>query len=492
MGTTRITFRPKGATVAMAKAVYARYAGAAIGIAPLLAAFRRDGAAVLFESARNGALASYDSRLEYFLFLGFVIAGACVWARLCARSTNPYLSPGNPVVLAAASLLATAAAEICVVLGGPAAVGLAGTGFMGLAVAVWIAVVTPAWGAALSSFNRHAAMGVIAFGLLVSLVPSTVGAFVDGTFKPLVAVLPLVSGALLVTLFRGDLTTAPEPVPLSLRTPDGSVTFAIQRYPLFLAALVLLGGVIRGFLNNGSFINAHNPANNLTTHVVAVTLVLSVLFVATRYDKTSLGLRRAWGLLFAFLLGSLLLIAFLSVEIAPLVPLGRSLVIAGNTCLTVLFWTMLVCMQPRGGVARFEAYAVVEALAALCSYLLTPAFAQYLGISLENQVFGCSLATAFVLAIATFAFLGNGGPREEKPRLGTLEICQALAPVYGLTEREVQICALLAQGHTLEAIASQLGLSANTVRSYSKDLYRKLGVHKKQEIVELIAQQREG
>ena len=67
-----------------------------------------------------------------------------------------------------------------------------------------------------------------------------------------------------------------------------------------------------------------------------------------------------------------------------------------------------------------------------------------------------------------------------------LETCQELAPRYGLTEREVQICALLAQGHTLDAVADRLGLSANTVRSYSKDLYRKLGVHKKQEVVELV------
>ena len=35
-------------------------------------------------------------------------------------------------------------------------------------------------------------------------------------------------------------------------------------------------------------------------------------------------------------------------------------------------------------------------------------------------------------------------------------------------------------------MANRLGLSANTVRSYSKDLYRKLGVHKKQEVVELV------
>ena len=177
-----------------------------------------------------------------------------------------------------------------------------------------------------------------------------------------------------------------------------------------------------------------------------------------------------------------------------MLPLGRSLVIAGNTCLTALFWALLVFVQqeaPHRDAARFELYVVAEALASFCSYLFTPAFAQYLGISLETQVFGCSLATAFVLAVAAFAFLGNGETglddrQATEAARSPLETCQELAPRYGLTEREVQICALLAQGHTLDAVADRLGLSANTVRSYSKDLYRKLGVHKKQEVVELV------
>ena len=474
----------------MARATAATYLGATVGVAPLLAVFRRDGAAVLFEGAAGSAAATYDSRLEYFLFLGFVVIGACAWAYGCARSGRRLAS--NPILLGAASVGATLTTGLFVGLGSQ---GFGGALLAALGLAAWVVLATPAWGMVLSHMKRKEAMGVIACALLVSLLPSTLGAFIEGALKPLVIALPLVSGGLLVTLFRPSLAAddalSTQAAPARDTQPHGRITVEVQRYPLFFAALVLLGGVIRGFLNNGSFINAHNPANNLTTHVIAAVLVLGVLFVASRYSKTSTGMRRAWGVLFVFLLGSLLLIAFLSVEIEQLVPFGRSLVIAGNTCLTVLFWTLLVCMQPQGGVARFEAYALVEALAAFCSYLLTPAFAQYLGISLQNQVFGCSLATAFVLAIATFAFLGNGEGRQEAPAASTLEICQAMAPTYGLTEREVQICALMAQGHTLDAVAAQLGLSANTVRSYSKDLYRKLDVHKKQEIVELVARQRE-
>ncbi len=475
------------------------YLCAALGMAPLLALFRRDGAAVLFESASGSP---YGSRLGYFLFLGLACAGACLWLYLCSHNPAVRSRQNDRRLVLGASAAATAASGVFVLLGGVDGAGPLGIALTCLALAAWVVVTVPCWGEALASYGRKTIMLCIVLALLASLIPSTLGAFIDGALKQLVVLGPLLAGALLMVGFRrqpdpGEQSGPAEPSPAHApKAPDGTITVELGRFPLFFTALVLLGGVIRGFLNNGTFINSHNPANNLTTHVVSALLVICVFFIASRCEKTSLGMRRAGASLFVFLLGSLLLIAFLSVELAPMVPLGRSLVIAGNTCLTALFWALLVCMQreePSRDPARLELYVVAESLASFCSYLLTPSFAQYLGISLENQVFGCSLATAFVLAVAAFAFLGTGASAAEKPsgeaaRPSPLEACQAMAPAYGLTEREVQICALIAQGHTLDAIAERLGLSANTVRSYSKDLYRKLGVHKKQEVVELVGQ----
>ncbi len=480
------------------------YLCAALGVAPLLALFRRDGAAVLFESASGSP---YGSRLGYFLFLGLACAGACLWLYLCTRNPTVRAHQNDRRLVLGVSAAATAATEAFMLLGGVDGARPVVTMLVCVALAAWTVVIVPCWGEALASYGRKTIMLCMVLALLASLIPSTLGAFVDGALKQLVVLGPLLSGALLVIGFRrapeseeavpGPAGPSPAPGP---KASGGTITVELRRFPLFFTALVLLGGVIRGFLNNGTFINSHNPANNLTTHVVSALLVICVFFIASRCEKTSLAMRRAGASLFMFLLGSLLLIAFLSVELAPMVPVGRSLVIAGNTCLTVLFWALLVCMQreePSRSPARLELYVIAESLASFCSYLLTPSFAQYLGISLENQVFGCSLATAFVLAVAAFSFLGTGASVAEKPsaeasRPSPFDACQTMAPIYGLTEREVQICALIAQGHTLDAIAERLGLSANTVRSYSKDLYRKLGVHKKQEVVELVAQALEG
>lgn len=65
-----------------------------------------------------------------------------------------------------------------------------------------------------------------------------------------------------------------------------------------------------------------------------------------------------------------------------------------------------------------------------------------------------------------------------------------LAAEHGLTNRETDILLLLAQGRDAQFVSEALFLSRNTVKSYQKSIYAKLGVHSKQEIIELIAPSR--
>lgn len=63
-----------------------------------------------------------------------------------------------------------------------------------------------------------------------------------------------------------------------------------------------------------------------------------------------------------------------------------------------------------------------------------------------------------------------------------------IASLYRLAPREVEIAVLLAQGRSMPYIATKLGLSGNTVRSYAQETYSKLGVHSKQELIDLFTQ----
>lgn len=62
----------------------------------------------------------------------------------------------------------------------------------------------------------------------------------------------------------------------------------------------------------------------------------------------------------------------------------------------------------------------------------------------------------------------------------------ALALVEPLSQREQEVTDLLLRGNTVAAIARKLFISENTVRGHTKNIYRKLSVHSKQELIDLL------
>lgn len=64
--------------------------------------------------------------------------------------------------------------------------------------------------------------------------------------------------------------------------------------------------------------------------------------------------------------------------------------------------------------------------------------------------------------------------------------CQRLREQYRLSTRETEIAILIARGRDVPTIARILFISANTVRTHSKSLFRKLNVHNKQELLDLV------
>ncbi len=57
---------------------------------------------------------------------------------------------------------------------------------------------------------------------------------------------------------------------------------------------------------------------------------------------------------------------------------------------------------------------------------------------------------------------------------------------FRLSARETEVMELIARGKSVARIAEQLIVSENTIRTHSKRIYAKLGVHKKQELLELV------
>ena len=66
---------------------------------------------------------------------------------------------------------------------------------------------------------------------------------------------------------------------------------------------------------------------------------------------------------------------------------------------------------------------------------------------------------------------------------GTLD---SFGEAFGLSALEVDIVRLIAQGRSRGVIAKQLSYSENTVRNYTRNIYRKVGVHSKQDLLDAL------
>ena len=69
---------------------------------------------------------------------------------------------------------------------------------------------------------------------------------------------------------------------------------------------------------------------------------------------------------------------------------------------------------------------------------------------------------------------------------GLAQRCAIVAQRYDLTPRERDVLVLLARGRTLGVVARELNIAEGTARTHMGHIYTKLGVHKQQELIDLV------
>ena len=138
-------------------------------------------------------------------------------------------------------------------------------------------------------------------------------------------------------------------------------------------------------------------------------------------------------------------------------------------------------------------FVQVGVLAGSMLGMSAPSFCQSAGL---NESFVVLLLLGF-MAAAVLLFFTNGNSEieqssfvggeagdaglEEKDQQS--QNCEALAERCSLTKRERDVLALLATGRSVPYISEALFVSKNTVESHVKAIYRKAGVHSRQELL---------
>lgn len=78
------------------------------------------------------------------------------------------------------------------------------------------------------------------------------------------------------------------------------------------------------------------------------------------------------------------------------------------------------------------------------------------------------------------------GASEKDARMVWKQRCQAVGDHYKLSDRQQEVLFLMAQGRNAKYIESALVISLSTVQTHIRNIYRKLGVHSRQELLDLI------
>lgn len=450
-----------------------------------------------------------------YMGLGFVLAWIyCLWfsgSVLGEETRSPFVSllpsmAGSGLVLLALALrpgpkrvpgerwsvlapAAMSASTIMLFLVGPGPLCVACSLVGGVASAfLWLQ-----WGDMLCRLEQETlennmsalALLTVAIAAVVSNLPHVPACFC-------VAALPLLSGAMLLTCKGAqapDQAGRPAPCGDAPSLPGGRLALLV---PLVLCSAVCAGAsslvIVTAGQANSLFYGGNVIAAFIGGGPVAVMLFFVTLFYANRID-------------FSFMyrwLAPLLVIslACMSLDSPPFGAAG--VLLAGSVafmtdCFFVIVFVRLCRVEVCEPVESFGLFRAGVQLGASLGVALGAALS-WAGIPLLGayQALICICVFIPIVVVMTdrridAATQANGDEKgtEAAPQTG-VDLDSVLAEKYRLSPREREVVALFARGRSVPYIRETLCISKNTIETHLKHAYTKMGVHSKQELLDLL------
>ncbi len=298
-----------------------------------------------------------------------------------------------------------------------------------------------------------------------------------------------------------SLPTACHKAPESAETP--SHTPIARKVAWLLAGLVAVIYAASGVMSG---VYSMAPVQgSLLSACLAVPLVVCTRMARERAAFSAW----LWGLALVPLIMSAL---FVIVPSGGIFAVGLSILTAGRRGVFMLLWPLLAeCALASARPMRASylsaagyvaVYLVVRTFiasmrAASVETSLSAEALQALTLAVALVIVACSLGVIALVMRARVEQSVAPGPAQPDSQAGTGQAamserelrsatCQAIAQEAALTEKEELVLEYVSMGYTVARIAQEHGVTENTVRTHTKGLYRKLNVHSKQEVIELV------
>lgn len=347
----------------------------------------------------------------------------------------------------------------------------------------------------------------IILGTAVASIADIVLIQTGTTLLPLLimAVLAIANGLILAAcLPKNSVSSRSEPS-TQPRLSISGLLLSIWRY-------VLCVGVI-GFASRTSQALAVEVAGaSMNIYLAVAMLASSIAMVILWLRKEPFSLQSAFTVLSALVTAGFVSLLFVPHGVIPLIAAFAFFAFSIVSMLMVVATIEIATSRDANPTFVFGTFAGAAYLLTDAGPLLTSTLGSQLGLS---PVVVVSVSVIYLVAFAGLALnmaKGAGAKREMtaaaeedapvdlsssfiRPVVVQQDLiplcCQQLKKCYQLTVREAEILELLAHGRDLARMADALFVSQNTIRSHTRNLYKKLDVHSKQEALDLLEQTKE-
>lgn len=306
--------------------------------------------------------------------------------------------------------------------------------------------------------------------------------------------LPLVST---ICLRAGQREHADDRSPSESRSPvlregrDASTRMLVK-----LAAIVFAWGVIDHLFRSefDAFMRTQMTSTPFAVAYHAAAFVVVAAAVAFAYALLAYRERFQFGHLYRMIF----LMGLASILLLPIVLAGQATIV-GYTCSVIMYQLvfLLIWVIAASVFRDRSAYAPgffglvygFWSLGSLGGALFSSVFVQHLTMdNVHLIVFVAVLAVAVGYAVVFTEADANALVQivPFKYKAPFKARCQTVAREYQLSPRETEIAMLIAQGRDSAHIEKKLFLSRSTVQTHRMHLYQKLGIHNRQELLDIV------
>lgn len=382
--------------------------------------------------------------------------------------------------------------------------GLLGTSLIWLSagfVAVGFLMGCLAWALYFSRFFGSREIVMLATSYLISLVLFTaMGIYLSGMKDYVLMITPACVG--LFWLLAGTPRVSAE------KSGLGSLRKVGPYVGLFVAFL-LTGSVVRGIVDLEDPIGHTSYLRWILSIIVSVAILVACvlyhkksLFFRTdqaqasgdEYSETERMTLKCWIVLaIMFFAGIFMCLIFGTYAV------GGNIVVVARSSLDFFLWVLLCNLVYHKKVALVPLFIVYNILVWIISSFLSYVVIPLLPV-VDNgtgmSTFDILVLTVIFTLVALIIVIFGTITLHKRPSESTALIEHVGNPVpsvpeeqvreYRLTNREVEVINLFSQGYTLNMVATKLYISKGTAQTHVKSIYRKLGVHSKDDFIEMV------